>query len=143
MPDRYLVFTAWPYANGSLHVVHIAGAYLPADVFARFHRLQGNNVLMVSGSDEHGTPITVRAEQEGRSPKEITDHFHQEFLRSWEQLGISFDLFTRTGTENHREVVHELFLKMLNEGHITLATMKALYCTQEKRFLPDRYVEGI
>jgi methionyl-tRNA synthetase len=141
--DKILVCVAWPYANGSLHVGQIAGAYLPADIFARFHRLVGNDVLMVSGSDEHGTPITVRAEQEHRPPKEITDEFHAEFLKSWKQLGISFDLFTRTGTDNHREVVHELFLKLLSDGHITLETMQALYCTFDKRFLPDRYVEGI
>jgi methionyl-tRNA synthetase len=137
------VCVAWPYANGSLHVGQIAGAYLPADIFARFHRLNGDEVLMVSGSDEHGTPITVRAEQEGRAPKEITDHFHDEFLASWKQLGISFDIFTRTGTENHRRVVHELFLKLMNDGHITLGTMEALFCAVDRRFLPDRYVEGI
>jgi methionyl-tRNA synthetase len=143
MPDKILVCVAWPYANGSLHVGQIAGAYLPADIFARFHRLLGNEVLMVSGSDEHGTPITVRAEQEHRSPKEITDTFHAEFLASWKKLGISFDIFTRTGTDNHREVVHGLFLKLLEDGHITKSTMQALYCTFDKRYLPDRYVEGI
>jgi methionyl-tRNA synthetase len=142
MPDKVLVCVAWPYANGSLHVGQIAGAYLPADIFARFHRLLGNDVLMVSGSDEHGTPITVRAEQEHRSPKEITDQFHAEFLESWKKLGISFNIFTRTGTDNHREVVHGLFLKLLEDGHITKHTMQALYCTFDKRFLPDRYVEG-
>jgi methionyl-tRNA synthetase len=143
MADNVLVCVAWPYANGSLHVGQIAGAYLPADIFARFNRLLGNNVLMVSGSDEHGTPITVRAEQEKKPPKEITDHYHAEFLESWQQLGISFDLFTRTGTDNHREVVHALFLKMLEEGHLTKRTMEAPYCPNDRRFLPDRYVEGI
>ena len=105
LSERILVCLAWPYSNGSLHVGHLAGVYVPADIFARFHRLRGNQVLMVSGSDEHGTPITVRAEQEHRSPKEITDQFHAEFLDSWKKLGISFDIFTRTGTDNHREVV--------------------------------------
>jgi len=123
-------------------VGQIAGAYLPADIFARFQRLIGNEVLMVSGSDEHGTPITVRADQEHRPPKEITDHYHAEFLQSWKDLGISFDLFTRTGTENHAQIVHELFLRMLNDGHITLDTMQALYCPTDRRYLPDRYVEG-
>jgi len=140
--DKVLVCVAWPYANGSLHVGQIAGAYLPADIFARFHRLIGNDVLMVSGSDEHGTPITVRADQEGRTPREITDHYHAEFLESWKQLGISFDIFTRTGTQNHEQVVHDLFLRMLNDGHITLDTMQALYCVYDRRYLPDRYVEG-
>ncbi|MBM2809291.1 MAG: metG [Chloroflexi bacterium] len=143
MAEKVLVCVAWPYANGSLHVGQIAGAYLPGDIFARFQRLIGNDVLMVSGSDEHGTPITVRAEQEGRPPKEITDHFHEEFLESWRQLGISFDLFTRTGTDNHREVVHQLFLKMYAEGYLTVSTMEAPYCAFDARFLPDRYVEGV
>lgn len=142
MPDKVLVCVAWPYANGSLHVGQIAGAYLPADIFARFNRLLGNEVLMVSGSDEHGTPITVRAEQEHRPPKEITDQYHAEFLDSWKKLGINFDIFTRTGTDNHREVVHGLFLKLLDDGHITTDTMQALYCPFDKRYLPDRYVEG-
>jgi methionyl-tRNA synthetase len=142
MTDRYLVCVAWPYANGSLHVGHIAGAYLPADVFARFHRLQGHDVLMVSGSDEHGTPITVRAEQEGVAPQTITDRYHAEFLQCWAKLGISFDLFTRTGTENHRAVVHEVFLALLDRGHIFKQTMVSPYCEVDRRFLPDRYVQG-
>lgn len=115
---------------------------MPADIFARFHRLLGNHVLMVSGSDEHGTPITVRAEQEGKHPREITDHFHAEFLETWRNLGISFDIFTRTGTTNHREVVHGLFLKLFGDGHIRVDTMQALYCVADNRYLPDRYVEG-
>lgn len=143
LAETILICVAWPYANGSLHVGQIAGAYLPADIFARFHRLMGNHVLMVSGSDEHGTPITVRAEQEGRSPAEITDHFHAEFLESWRNLGISFDIFTRTGTANHREVVHDLFRKLMADGHITLGQMLAPYCANDRRYLPDRYVEGV
>jgi methionyl-tRNA synthetase len=140
--EKVLVCVAWPYANGSLHVGQIAGAYLPADIFARYHRLIGNDVLMLSGSDEHGTPITVRADQEQRPPSEITAKYHQEFLDTWKNLGISFDIFTRTGTDNHHEVVHDLFLKMLHDGHITRATMQALYCANDRRYLPDRYVEG-
>lgn len=142
LAERILVCAAWPYANGSLHVGQVAGAYLPADIFARFHRLMGNEVLMLSGSDEHGTPVTVRAEQEGRHPKEIVDRYHAEFLETWTKLGISFDIYTRTGTDNHREVVHDLFLQMLRDGHITLETMQSLYCANDRRFLPDRYVEG-
>lgn len=142
MPERILVCVAWPYANGSLHVGHIAGAYLPADIFARFHRLRGDEVLMVSGSDEHGTPITVRAEQEGVDPQEIADRFHAEFLDSWQRLGISFDLFTRTGTENHREVTWELFRGMLDRGHLYKDRMRQPYCEVDQRWLLDRYVEG-
>ena len=143
MPDRILVCVAWPYANGSLHVGQIAGAYLPADIFARFNRQIGNDVLMVSGSDDHGTPTMVRAEVEGRTPKEVTDQYNAEFKQSWKDLGITFDIFTRTGTDNHRSVAQDFFLQLLDKGHITKGTMQALYCEHDDRFLPDRYVEGI
>jgi methionyl-tRNA synthetase len=127
-PKSVLVAVAWPYANGSLHLGHIAGAYLPADIFARYHRALGNRVLMVSGSDAHGTPITVRAEQEGVPPREIVERFHPEFLRYWDELGISFDLFTTTMTDNHREVVHDVLagrkpLRVVTRlGHLPFCT---------------------
>jgi len=140
--ERILIAVAWPYANGSLHLGQIAGAYLPADIFARYHRLRGNQVLMVSGSDQHGTPITVRAEQEGRPPKEVADHYHKEFLDSWQRFGITFDLFTTTDTPNHRKVSQDLFLTLRDKGYIYKDTMTLLYCPTCKRFLPDRYVEG-
>ena len=92
MAERILIGVAWPYANGSLHVGQIAGAYMPADIFARFHRMKGNEVLMVSGSDQHGTPITVRADQENVEPQTIIDRYHSEFCDNWERFGISFDL---------------------------------------------------
>jgi methionyl-tRNA synthetase len=142
MAERFLVCVAWPYVNGSLHVGQIAGAYLPADIFARFHRVRGDDVLMVSGSDEHGTPITVRAEQEGVPPQVVADRYHTEFLETWTRLGISFDLFTRTGTANHREVAQDLFLKLLEHGHLVKQTMLSPYCEVDRRFLPDRYVLG-
>ncbi len=143
MTDTIFVAVAWPYANGSLHLGQIAGAYLPPDIFARYHRTKGNRVLMVSGSDVHGTPITVRAEREGRSPGEVVAQFHVEFLESWKQLGISFDLFTSTGTENHRQVTQEIFLRLREQGHIYPASMPLAYCPKDQRFLPDRYVEGV
>jgi len=118
LAEHIFIGVAWPYANGSLHLGHIAGAYLPADIFARYHRLKGNSVLMVSGSDQHGTPITLRAEQERKSPQEVVSRYHKEFLECWEKLGISWDLFTTTGTENHARVVHDIFLKLLDKGHI-------------------------
>ena len=142
MAEHIFIGVAWPYANGSLHLGHIAGAYLPADVFARYHRLKGNKVLMVSGSDQHGTPITLRAEQENKSPQEIVSHYHREFLDCWQKLGISFDLFTTTGTLNHREAVHDIFLKLLNRGYIYRDAVPQAYCPKCQRFLPDRYVEG-
>ncbi|MFN3973674.1 MAG: methionine--tRNA ligase [Dehalococcoidia bacterium] len=143
MPEKVFIGVAWPYANGPLHLGHIAGCYLPADIFARYHRLKGNRVLMVSGSDQHGTPITIRAEQEGISPQEVVDKYHAQFVRNWEQLGISFDLYTTTGTANHRQVVHDVFLTLLRQGAIYLDTQLQPYCQTDRRFLPDRYVEGV
>ena len=98
MSERIFIGVAWPYANSPLHIGHIAGAYLPPDIFARYHRTKGNQVLMVSGSDQHGTPITIRAEQEGKDPADIAAKYHQQFLESWQKFGITFDLFTTTGT---------------------------------------------
>jgi methionyl-tRNA synthetase len=137
-----LVAVAWPYANGSLHLGHLAGAYLPADVFARYHRIAGDRVLMVSGSDAHGTPITVRAEQEGITPREVVERFHPEFLRYWQELGISFDLFTTTMTDNHREVTQEVFRGLMERGFLERRTTEQFFDPQAGRFLPDRYVEG-
>ncbi|MDO8672550.1 MAG: methionine--tRNA ligase [Dehalococcoidia bacterium] len=142
MSERIFIGVAWPYANGPLHVGQIAGAFLPPDIFARFHRLKGNEVLMVSGSDQHGTPITVRAEQEGKTPAQVAAHFHGLFMDMWKSLGITFDLYTSTGTQNHSEVVHDVFLTLLNNGYIYPATMNSPFCPTCRRFLPDRYVEG-
>ncbi len=142
MSQTILIGVAWPYANGSLHLGHIAGAYLPADIFARYNRIRGNRVLMVSGSDVHGTPVTIRAEQEGVAPQVIVDRFHSEFLRCWEGLGISFDLYTTTGTKNHEAVTQDMFLTLHRKGYIYEGAMSQPYCPKDKRFLPDRYVEG-
>jgi len=142
MSERIFIGVAWPYANGPLHLGHIAGAYLPADIFARYHRLKGNEVLMVSGSDQHGAPITIRAEQESRSPREIADKYHRQFIDCWQKLGISFDLFTTTGTENHTQVTHDIFLTLLRKGYIYRDKMLQAYCPKCQRFLPDRYLEG-
>ena len=142
MPERILLGVAWPYANGSLHIGQLVGAYLPADIFARYHRTAGNDVLMVSGSDVHGTPITVRAEQEDRTPEEVASQYHEEFLECWERMGITFDCYTSTGTENHARVTQDIFLKLLESGDIFKQTMELPYCTVEGRFLLDRYVEG-
>ena len=142
MGERILIGVAWPYANGPLHLGHIAGAYLPADIFARYHRLKGDDVLMVSGSDQHGAPITIRAEQESKSPKEIADKYHRQFLDCWQKLGISFDLFTTTETTNHAQVTHDIFLTLLNKGYLYKDKMPQGYCPKCQRFLPDRYLEG-
>ncbi len=142
MSERILVAVAWPYADGPLHLGHIAGAYLPADIFARYHRIKGNEVLMVSGSDQHGTPITIKADEEGKAPGEITAKYHQDFLDSWRRFGISFDLFTSTGTDNHAQVVQDIFLTLLDKGYIHKSSVSQPYCPQCRRFLPDRYIEG-
>ena len=142
MNEKILIGVAWPYANSPLHLGHLAGAYLPPDIFARYHRLRGNDVLMVSGSDTHGTPITVTAEQLGVRPEEVVRRYHTSFIASLQGLGVSFDLFTHTNTENHWEVTTDLFLRLLERKYIYKATMQALYCPVDKRFLPDRYVEG-
>ena len=128
MPERIFIGVAWPYANGPLHLGHLAGCYLPADIFARYHRIKGNEVLMVSGSDTHGTPITIRAEEEGIAPEEVVARYHAQFLDNWEQLGISFDLFTSTQTENHQQVVHDLFRVLLDRGYIYAESMPLAYC---------------
>jgi len=142
MSEKIFIGVAWPYADGPLHLGHVAGAYLPADIFVRYHRIKGNEVLMVSGSDQHGTPITIKAEQEGKAPSEIATQYHQQFLDSWQKLGISFDLFTTTGTANHAEVAHDIFLTLLDRGYIYKATVSQPYCPHCQRFLADRYVEG-
>ena len=142
MSERILVCVAWPYANGPLHLGHVAGAYLPADIFARYHRTKGNEVAMVSGSDQHGTPITIKADLEGVKPAEVVARYHQKFLENWRKLGITWDLFTTTGTPNHAEVTHDIFLTLLKKGYIYKDTVSQPFCPKCQRYLPDRYVEG-
>ncbi len=141
-PRAILVAVAWPYANSPLHAGQIAGAYLPADIFARYQRMRGEHVLMVSGSDSHGTPVTVRAEQEGTTPTAVFERFHHSFLDTFERFGISFDLFTSTDTENHVAVVQDMFLRLLERDYLYEAEQELLFDPVVGRFLPDRYVEG-
>ncbi len=143
MADKILVAVAWPYANGHLHVGHVAGAYLPADIFARYQRLRGNDVLMVSGSDCHGTPITLQAAREGVAPQVVIRRYHASFLETFRTLGISFDQFTQTYTANHYAATRMFFLKLLNNGYLYKKTGLASYSESLERFLPDRFVEGI
>ncbi len=142
MSENILVSVAWPYANAEIHVGNITGAYLPADIFARYHRLKGNRVLMVSGSDAHGTPITVRADAEGVTAKDVYERYHQKFLKLFTSLGLSYDLFTSTHTENHAEVSQKMFLRLLENGYLYREIQKQWYSPAESRYLPDRYVEG-
>ncbi len=142
MSERILVAVAWPYANGSIHLGHVAGTYLPADVFARYHRMVGNEVLMVSGSDAHGTPVSLEAQNRGVSPEDVYSEYQAEFLDDWQRLGISFDLFTSTHTDNHAAVAQDMFLKLQKNGYIYEDTMLQPYCETDARFLADRYVQG-
>ena len=142
MKEKIYIGVAWPYANGSLHLGHIAGCYLPADIFGRYNRMKGRDVLMVSGSDEHGTPITLTAEKENTTPQAIVDRYNKEHTENMKQLGISFDLFTRTTTDNHRKVVQDIFLTLYKKKYIYKKSVDAFYCKNCNRFLPDRYIEG-
>ncbi len=139
---RIFIGVAWPYANGPLHLGHVAGSLLPPDIFARYHRMQGNDVLMVSGSDEHGTPITVKAEEEGLTPRQVVDHWHKRHVDALDALSIDFDLFTRTSTKHHEKWVHTIFQGLQDEGYIEERVMNQPYDPEAERFLPDRYVEG-
>lgn len=142
MTEHILICVAWPYAKSSTHVGQIVGAYLPADTFARYQRMAGHEVLMVSGSDEHGTPILVDSEREGISPREFVARYHQQICEVWQRLGMSWDLYTETGTENHYRLTQDFFLRLYEKGYIFKDSMLSPYCPTDRRFLPDRYVEG-
>ncbi|MBN1915694.1 methionine--tRNA ligase [Candidatus Dojkabacteria bacterium] len=141
--EKIFIAVAWPYVNGNLHVGHLAGYLLPADVFARYQRLRGRDVLMVSGSDCHGTPITVQADKEGKKPVEIVNEYHKRVVELFDLYDLTYNLYTKTTTENHKRVVHELFLELLKSGFIVKGVMKQYYSAKDNKFLPDRYVEGI
>ena len=142
MSRNILVAVAWPYASADIHVGNMTGSYLPADIYARFHRLLGNKVLMVSGSDSHGTPITVRADQENQTPEEVYKEYHAKFLDLFQKSGLSYDLFTSTHTQNHFRVSQTMFSALKEQGYLYAETQKQWYSTSQERFLPDRYVEG-
>src|SRR5512142_193825 len=142
MTENVLVAVAWPYANAEIHVGNLTGSYLPADIFARYQRLRGRRVLMVSGSDAHGTPITVRADAEETTPLEVYQRFHQGFLDLFQQLGLTYDLFTSTHTSNHFEVSQDIFLALKQNGFLYTDRQFQWFAPSQNRFLPDRYVEG-
>jgi methionyl-tRNA synthetase len=120
----------------------MAGAYLPADIFARYHRLAGNEVVMVSGSDSHGTPIMVEADKRGQTPRAVFEHYHTRIMDTLKTMGITYDLYTHTDTENHHSIAQDFFLRMHDRGYLFRESQKQLYSEAEGRFLPDRYVEG-
>lgn len=142
MTEHILVGVAWPYANSLIHVGNITGSYLPADIFTRYHRLVGNQVIMVSGSDSHGTPVTVRADAENSTPVAVYERFHSGFLDLFQKLGLSYDLFTSTHTENHFRVSQAIFLALQKNGFLYTESQQQWFSPIQNRFLPDRYVEG-
>ncbi|MBI4759969.1 MAG: methionine--tRNA ligase [Chloroflexota bacterium] len=142
MPENILIAIAWPYANAEIHVGNITGSHLPGDIVARYHRLKGNKVLMVSGTDSHGTPVTLAADKEGKPVEEVYKKYHNGFLELFQGFGITYDLFTTTHTENHFKVSQAIFLALMRNGYLFKQTSKQWYSPAAKRFLPDRYVEG-
>jgi methionyl-tRNA synthetase len=141
-PKHILTAPAWPYANGPRHIGHVSGFGLPSDMFSRYQRMAGNKVLMVSGTDEHGTPIQVQADKEGVSARELADRYNGVIGNDLANLGMTYDLFTRTTTRNHYAVVQEMFLTLLKNGYIFPKTTLGAISPSTGRTLPDRYIEG-
>jgi methionyl-tRNA synthetase len=139
---KILVAVAWPYANGPRHIGHVAGFGVPSDIFARYHRLKGSDVLMVSGTDEHGTPIMVAADREGVTPKELVDRNNALIRADLRRLGLSYDLFTRTTTDNHHRVVRDVFRTLYEHGYLVEQTTLGAFSSSTGQTLPDRYIEG-
>ena len=142
MTKSVLTAVAWPYANGPRHIGHVAGFGVPSDVFARYQRMTGANVLMVSGTDEHGTPLLVQAEKEGVTVQELADRYNRQIVHDLAGLGLSYDLFTRTTTRNHYAVVQELFRGLYDNGYMVKETTMGAISPSTGRTLPDRYIEG-
>jgi methionyl-tRNA synthetase len=141
-PQKILVAVAWPYASGPRHLGHVAGPGVPSDIFARYHRLKGNDVLMVSGTDEHGTPVMVSADREGVSPRELADRNNALIRDDYIKLGLAFDTFTRTTTVNHHRVTQDLFRTLYDKGYLIERTTLGAFSPATGRTLPDRYIEG-
>ncbi|MDE6860646.1 MAG: methionine--tRNA ligase [Duncaniella sp.] len=139
---RTLITTALPYANGPVHIGHLAGVYVPADIYARYLRLRGEDVIMVGGSDEHGVPITLRARKEGITPQEVVDRYHAIIKDSLEELGVSFDIYSRTTSKLHHETASEFFRHLYDKGEFTVQTALQPYDEKTNEFLADRYVTG-
>ena len=139
---RTLITTALPYANGPVHIGHLAGVYVPADIYARYLRLKGEEVLMIGGSDEHGVPITLRAKKEGVTPQDVVDRFHGIIKKSFEEFGISFDIYSRTTSPTHRQVASDFFRTLYEKGEFIEKTSEQYYDEEAKQFLADRYITG-
>ena len=139
---RTLITTALPYANGPVHIGHLAGVYVPADIYARYQRLLGNDVVMVGGSDEHGVPITLKARQEGVTPQDIVDRYHNIIKDSMEEFGVSFDVYSRTSSPNHHKTASDFFRHLYDKGEFIMKTSMQPYDEVAGEFLADRYVRG-
>ncbi len=140
--DRHLITAALPYANGPVHIGHLAGVYVPADIYARYLRLKGNDVAFVCGSDEHGVPITLKAKQEGVSPQEIVDRYNSIIKNAFNDFGISFDIYSRTSSETHKETSSKFFKDLYDKGEFIEKTTEQFYDADENQFLADRYITG-
>ncbi len=139
---RHTITSALPYANGPVHIGHLAGVYVPADIYARYLRSMGEEVLFIGGSDEHGVPITIKARKEGCSPQDIVDRYHNIIKKSFEELGISFDIYSRTSSKEHHETAAAFFTKLYNEGKFIEKTTQQYYDEEAGQFLADRYITG-
>ncbi|HEY1024891.1 MAG TPA: class I tRNA ligase family protein, partial [Sphingobacteriaceae bacterium] len=139
---RYTVTSALPYANGPLHIGHLAGAYIPADIFVRHLRLKRKDVVFVCGSDEHGAAITIKAKKEGITPKEIIDKYHRQIKESFGQFGIAFDIYDRTSSPVHHQLSQEFFLNLYEKGEFIEKFSEQYYDEEYKQFLADRYITG-
>ena len=142
MSETILVAVAWPYANAEIHVGNITGSHLPGDIFARYNRLKGNRVLMITGTDSHGTPVTMSADKLGKPVEEVYKSFHEGFIELFQQLGITYDLYTTTHSNNHFKVSQAMFLALEKNGFLYREFSKQWYSPSAGKFLPDRYVEG-
>jgi len=140
---RYTITSALPYANGPIHIGHLAGVYVPADIYARYLRMKGEDVLFIGGSDEHGVPITIKAREEGVTPQEIVDRYHKQIKKSFEEFGISFDVYSRTSAPIHHETASEFFLNLYKKGDFIEKTNQQYYDKENQQFLADRYITGV
>ena len=139
---RYLITSALPYANGPVHIGHLAGVYVPSDIYARYQRLRGRDVISVCGSDEHGVPITIKARKEGITPQDVVDRYHAIIKDAFQRLGMSFDIYSRTSSPTHRVTASDFFKKLYDEGKFIEQTSEQFYDEEAKAFLADRYIVG-
>lgn len=139
---RTTVTSALPYANGPVHIGHLAGVYVPADIYVRYLRLKKEDVIFIGGSDEHGVPITIRAKKEGITPQDVVDRYHTLIKKSFEEFGVSFDVYSRTTSKTHHDTASDFFRKLYDKGEFIEKTSMQYYDEEAKTFLADRYITG-